>query len=240
VGGLARHLYTLYGTDKYFGPWAFRTLGGAGGQTVVGALTTGTHGGDFRQPPIADLVAAVHLVSDSGRHYWIEPESTLPLTDEGALKSLYGADVYGGTDNFEVIRDDQVFNAVIVSAGRFGIIYSVVLRAVRQYMLREERQLSDWQDVRSLIADYQSGLYTTPENNRFLQIAVCLTPYRNSTLNLCGVTKRWMVKWDPASVPQTDAQNAWAVSSSRPRQRARGHCSSSQARTMCTCLSPRA
>ena len=29
---------------------AFQTLGGAGGQTVFGALTTGTHGGDFLYP----------------------------------------------------------------------------------------------------------------------------------------------------------------------------------------------
>ena len=54
----------------YLGPWAFHTLGGAGGQTVFGALTTGTHGGDFRMPPIADAVMAMHLVVDGGKHFW--------------------------------------------------------------------------------------------------------------------------------------------------------------------------
>jgi len=42
-------------------------LGGVDGQTVFGELTTGTHGGDFAQPPIADSVAALHLVADGRR-----------------------------------------------------------------------------------------------------------------------------------------------------------------------------
>jgi hypothetical protein len=39
---------------------------------VVGALSTGTHGGDFDRPPLADAVVALHLVADGGKHYWIE------------------------------------------------------------------------------------------------------------------------------------------------------------------------
>ena len=202
--GLAMHLYTLYGTDSYFGPWALQTLGGAGGQTVVGALTTGTHGGDFRQRPIADSVAALHLVTDGGRHSWIEPGSQpegIDLTDRDLVLALYGAEEYGRPDNFDVIRDDDVFNAVLVSNGRFGVIYSVVLRVVRQYVLHERRTLHTWQEARALIADYQGVLYDDPSQNRFLQVAVCLTPHANSTLNLCGVTKRWNVAWDQAAGP---------------------------------------
>ena len=67
-----------WGNPSYLGPWGFRTLGGAGGQTVFGALTTGTHGGDFRAGPIAESVVALHLVADGGRHYWIEPGSRGP------------------------------------------------------------------------------------------------------------------------------------------------------------------
>jgi hypothetical protein len=59
---------------NFTGSWAFETLGGAGGQTIVGALTTGTHGGDVHLPPVSDYVKAIHLVVDGGRHYWIEPE----------------------------------------------------------------------------------------------------------------------------------------------------------------------
>lgn len=134
----ASFLKTRYNNRDYMEPWAFATLGGAGGQTVFGALTTGTHGGDHKMPPIADYVMAIHLIADGGKHYWIERGSfpsriDIPLTDVTKLKALYGVDKYGGADNFEIIRDNNIFNSVLISTGRFGIVYSIVMRAVRQY-----------------------------------------------------------------------------------------------------------
>jgi hypothetical protein len=52
---------------EYNGPWAMATLGGAGGQTAVGAFATGTHGGDVHLSPIADAVQAIHLVGPGRR-----------------------------------------------------------------------------------------------------------------------------------------------------------------------------
>jgi hypothetical protein len=51
------------------------------------------------------------------------------LTDDAALTTLCGADVYGGPGNFHIIRDNQILDAVLVSVGRFGVVYSAVLRA---------------------------------------------------------------------------------------------------------------
>lgn len=208
---LAVLLQRKYNNSSYLGPWAFRTLGGAGGQTVFGALTTGTHGGDFRAPPIADSVLAIHLVTDGGKHYWIEPAPGRPsrqMTDDDKLKALYGADRYGGRDNFAIRRDDDLFNAVLMSAGRFGVVYSVVLGAVRQYTLHEERRLRTWQEVKPLIAQGLGGeLFNLPAGTagrqKFLQIAVCLTPYDNFQKNLCGVTRRW--NWPLVPHPVTGA-----------------------------------
>jgi hypothetical protein len=205
-----------FDTNNFLGPWAFQTLGGAGGQTVFGALTTGTHGGDFTDGPIAESVVAMHLVTDGGRHYWIERES-LPyfqtqFTDDAALHKLYGDDKFKGNqargiDNFEIIRDDDVFNAVLIGAWRFGIVYSVVLRAVRQYSLEQLRVLKDWTDVRDEIMDPGSELFADPPavgadqfQARFLQIAICVTPYANSTKNRVGVSKHWNVAAMPDAV----------------------------------------
>lgn len=220
---LAVLLRDVHGNASYLGPWAFQTLGGAGGQTVFGALTTGTHGGDFRSPPIADSVMAMHLVADAGRHYWIEPKSTplgLPLTDDAKLTERYGKDKYKGneekgTDNFEIIRDDDVFNSVLVAAGRFGIVYSVVMRAVRQYSLHEERRLTTWNAMKAQVTDLSSDLYRItpsqePFTNRFLQIAISVIPHANSTQNLAGVTKRWNVPAGLASDPATGAPSGRA------------------------------
>jgi hypothetical protein len=205
---LAVHLAGA-GNATYLGPWAFRTLGGAGGQTVFGALTTGTHGGDFLdgQPPIADSVLAMHLVADGGKHYWIEPETMslgVPLTDPHLVADLYGQPRYGGptrrADNFEFIRNDDLFDAVLISAGRFGIVYSFVIAAVRQYSLHHERRLTTWQEIKGQIGDQTSALYTAkaqtppvPSPNKYLNVIVSVTPCENLTKHLASVTKAWNV-----------------------------------------------
>ena len=118
---LVSELRDKFGNSEYLGSWGFRTLVGAGGQTVFGALNTGTHGGDFDLPAIADSVLAIHLVADGGRHDWIEPERLGPLgqrlTDRDALIALFGTDQFGGAANFSVHYDDDLFNAVLISAG---------------------------------------------------------------------------------------------------------------------------
>lgn len=195
---LARYVQKHYkGNKKFLGPWAFQTLGGAGGQTVFGALTTGTHGGDFRLPPIADSVKALHLVTDGGLHYWIEPTDpswlspvhgvgVIPFTADDKLRDTYGTHITSRP--FEIIRDDDVFNAVLMSAGRFGVVYSIVLQAVKPYNLHETRELGDWQDVKHHIAETHNT--TDLYNKRFLQIVVNVAPHANGTRNRCGITKR--------------------------------------------------
>ncbi len=203
---------------SYLGEWAFPTLGGAGGQTVFGALTTGTHGGDFRKPPLADVVLALHLVVDGGRHYWIEREVVspfgVPLTIDGPLRNLYGQPKFWGRigpNNFNIIRDDSVFNSALISVGRFGIVYSIVIGAVRQYSLHQQRRLTTWSDIKSQVADVNSPLYNSvvpqsgnvgPLPNRFLQVVVSITPHLGFTANRAGVTKRWNV----ARVDNPDTQ----------------------------------
>ena len=133
--------------------------------------------------PLADHVVALHLVVDGGRHYWIEPEQDpdLPqMIDDDSLKEFYGVPEYGGEKNFDILRDTDLFNSVLVSVGRFGVIYSVVLRAVRQYCLHEQRRLTTWDKVKDKIRDYGSDLYDTQSDvrpNQFLQIAVSVTPH---------------------------------------------------------------
>ena len=77
-------------------------------------------------------------------------------TSDTALNKLYGAIGPPGSPAppFTIVRDDDHFNAVLVSAGRFGIVYSVVLRVVRQYTLHYDRSQSTWQQIKGQIADF--------------------------------------------------------------------------------------
>jgi len=199
----------------YDGPWAFETLGGSGGQTVFGALTTGTHGGDYLQQPLSDCVMAVHLITDGGSHFWIEPTPTstehkLQLTDDSKLLEHYNKVVPDVP--FQIIRDDDIFHAVTVGVGRFGVVASMVLRVVPQYCLHEHRRLDTWKQVKSLLlsgrsvqsvfrnphfapesGDDREKFYVEfpdPLENRFLQIGLCLAPNGEDD-HQCGITQRW-------------------------------------------------
>jgi hypothetical protein len=168
---------------KYRGPWAMATLGGAGGQTVAGAISTGTHGADVRFTAIADAVQAVHLIGpglnqNTGiaepKQYWIEKPLApgCDLVDEDKIKALYP----GGTNHsrIEVIRDADLLKAVVVNAGRMGIIYSLVLRVVRQYALRERRFKDTWSSVKTWIGNPSHPNFGSPTGagNRFVQVIV--------------------------------------------------------------------
>jgi hypothetical protein len=190
---LGGYIQENFDDDRFAGPWAFPTLGGAGGQTVVGALNTGTHGGDFDRPPVSDSVLAMHLVADGGKHYWIEPvaRGVPQMTDDERLRRQFSSNDFGGPGNFEIIRDNDVFDAALVSVGRFGAIYSIIVKAVPQYALRETRELLLWHEVKDHIKNPSSFLYKAEPNQRFLQVAVCLTTHLNFQRNLIGVTRRW-------------------------------------------------
>jgi D-arabinono-1,4-lactone oxidase/Protein of unknown function (DUF3892) len=109
---------------------AMPTLGGANGQSLAGVISTSTHGGDWQQPPFPDLVRAVHLVTDAGREVWIERESEPLTTDDRLRPRLTCPDA-------EIRRDDDLFDAVIVACGRFGVLYSVVLEVRPQFRVVE-------------------------------------------------------------------------------------------------------
>jgi hypothetical protein len=199
----------------YDGPWGFATLGGAGGQTVFGALTTGTHGGDFRQRPISDAVVAVHLVTDGGDHFWIERRTgsiEFAIADDRKLHAFY--DGLDPSVRFEIIRDNDIFDAVVVGVGRFGVVVSMVLRVVPQYCLLEHRRLADWSVIKATLKGparhhaFDFAFFTGPDaasdrtkfahrfgdvagaQNRFLQIAISTSPHLRDE-HRCGVTQRW-------------------------------------------------
>lgn len=213
VQTLGAFMLDKYGTTAFEGPWGMETAGNAGGQTIVGAFSTGTHGGDFDCGPIADSVVAIHLVADGGAHYWIESsdERYWPqLTDDDLLRQVYGTGANGEETDFRIVRtrDNALFDAAIVAAGRFGVIYSVVLRALPQYARYERRRLHVWQNFKHEILNRNSKLYrdaailpggytpSTPvtSRQRFLMVAVSLTPHLNFQRNLAGVTKQWKLE----------------------------------------------
>ena len=115
---------------------ALPTMGSGGCQTLAGAISTGTHNSDARAP-LVDDVRAIHLVGPGGQEWWIEPSAG--LLAPGALLAMRGV-----CDDIRIVRDDDFFRAAMVSAGRFGVIYAVVLEVPAQYKLEEKSRSDQW------------------------------------------------------------------------------------------------
>lgn len=103
---------------------ALFTSGAANGQTIVGATATGTHGSALDHGALHDHIVAIHLITSGDRHYWIERRTRPVLKDSFA--ATLGATVW---------RDDDVFDAALVSFGSFGVIGAVVIETVPRYLL---------------------------------------------------------------------------------------------------------
>ena len=152
---------------------AMPTLGGSNGQSLAGAISTGTHGADVSAPPIADAVAAIHLVGPGGQEWWIErDEDDGAITDPDRMSELRQRGVLCGDIRIEY--DTSLFRAVLVSMGRMGVIYSYVLEAVDAFGLTTTREQKPWTEVRSWLRDPGHAVW----DNRWLEIFV--NPYPDS------------------------------------------------------------
>lgn len=107
--------------------------GGSNGQTIVGAFSTGTHGAAFKFGALSEFIVGMHLVTGPDSHHWIE-RKTYPVTSEKFREKL-------ATD---LVADDDVFNAALVSFGSFGCIHSVLLEVEPIFYLEQESKPYTW------------------------------------------------------------------------------------------------
>jgi hypothetical protein len=103
---------------------ALKAAGIGNGQTIAGAVSGNTHGSQLNFGAMPDFVVGLHLATGSGRTLWIEKASKPVLNQDFA-------DGIGA----ELIRDDDIFNAAVVSFGTFGIIAAVAVETAPIYEL---------------------------------------------------------------------------------------------------------
>ncbi|QZZ20976.1 FAD-binding protein [Leptothermofonsia sichuanensis E412] len=124
--------------------WTLKTMGGGSGQTLAGVIATGTHGGDFHLPPIADHVKAIHLVAPDGVQHWIERSGEGRITDRDRLLNV----MRGRIRPEHIHYDDEWFNAVLVSMGCMGIAYSYIIEVREQFGLSERKIDTTWNQIK--------------------------------------------------------------------------------------------
>lgn len=132
---------------------ALPTMGAGGGQSLAGALATGTHGGDIHLGVLGDAVRAVHLVGPGGQEIWVEGNG-------GAGRSVGYSEWPGWCHDTRVVRDSDFLRSVVVGVGRFGIIYSMVLEVESQYRLAEQTEDTTWSKTRAVLLTSIASGYT--------------------------------------------------------------------------------
>lgn len=134
-------------------PRALKTSGIGAGQTVAGSISGNTHGAAVNFGATPDYVVGIQLVTGQGTSLWVERASYPVMNDEFVRR--IGA---------VLLRDDDVFEAAVVSFGAFGIISAVAIETDPLYDLafRPVQNISH-ADLKYRLdnfdADYPSNLY---------------------------------------------------------------------------------
>lgn len=92
------------------------TSGAHDGQTIAGAMGTGTHGSAIGKGAFQNHVRGIHVVTGPGESRWIEPSGPGWLADRAA-RAIAAT----------TVRDDALFNPLLVHLGGLGIVSAVLL-----------------------------------------------------------------------------------------------------------------
>lgn len=96
---------------------SLRTSGASNGQSIAGALATGTHGSVIGEGAFQNHVRGLHLVVATDKSVWLEPVSGGPYLDDRYARQFCD----------EIVCSDELFAAVLVHLGGFGVVNAVLL-----------------------------------------------------------------------------------------------------------------
>ncbi|MEP6748564.1 MAG: FAD-binding protein [Bacteroidota bacterium] len=115
---------------------SLKTSGASNGQTIVGAMSTGAHGSSIDVGAVQDYVVGIHIITGANRHVWLERKSS-PVVSASFINKL----------QTELIQDDDLFNAALVSFGNFGIIHGVLLEVEDLFLMETYMQRMPYDDT---------------------------------------------------------------------------------------------
>lgn len=156
---------------------SLQTSGASNGQTIAGCISTGVHGSTIDVGSVQDYVVGIHLITGSN----LQDSLYIERASRPALR-----DTYAQNFNAKVVRDDSIFNAVLVGLGSMGFIHGIVIEAEDLYLLHRyvrkvdkgvALKLSDTLDFK----DYDPKIPNTNfKGKRPYHFKVFMNPYNTS------------------------------------------------------------
>ena len=146
---------------------SLKASGSNNGQTLPGVISTGTHGSAFKFGATQDFVVGIHLVTGPNKHVYLERES-YPVVKPSFAAAL-GA---------ELIRDDTLFDAALVSFGAFGIIHGLMIEARDLFLLDAYRSYRNFNPAlrKAITALDFSGLTLPKAASKLYHFQVTVNP----------------------------------------------------------------
>ena len=147
---------------------SLKTSGASNGQTIVGAMSTGAHGSSIDVGAVQDYVLGIHLIVSPTKHIWLERKSA-PVISDNFIKKL----------DTELVQDDELFNAALVSFGSFGFIHGVLVETEDLFLLETYMRRMPYDDtLKKLMETLDFSTATLPfGNERPFHFAVSINPY---------------------------------------------------------------
>jgi hypothetical protein len=142
------------------------TSGASNGQTICGAISTGTHGSARRVGSMQDFILGLHVLAEDGKQYWIERASA-PVVSTSFCQRL------GAT----LLRDDLLFRASVVGLGSFGIVHAVMFEAAPGFLLEVHRRQLDWPQVAHAAATLELDGLGLPSDEEPFHLDIAVNPY---------------------------------------------------------------
>lgn len=176
---------------------SLKASGSNNGQTLPGVVSTNTHGSAFRFGATQDFVVGIHLIAGPTKQVYLE-RASYPVTQ----------DSFGNMLGAQVIRDDELFNAALVSFGSFGIIHGLMIEARELFLLHAIRSFHPFNDgLRSAISrlDFSNIDLHGQSADRLYHFQVTVNPNEGNPPNDATVYTMFETPWtDTYQPPQWD------------------------------------
>jgi hypothetical protein len=131
-------------------------------------MSTGAHGSSLDVGGVQDYVLGIHLIVGADRHIWLERKSA-PIVSDLFIQKL----------ETELVQDDDLFNAALVSFGSFGIIHGVLVEVEDLFLMETYLRRMPYDDVlKQLMSTLDFSDSNLPNGNeRPFHFSVAINPY---------------------------------------------------------------